>query len=395
LHGLAQVDRIILGERRELMNFVDNIKEKVSNLETKYYYAIGGAVVAIIILIILLVALSGFPGERFGDWTHGGEVARLVFNGSGSKLASSELSSQAKAFVWDLTSQTRLQAVNGNSRDSAMLAFAQDDKVLVTVGLDEKAWFWDIGTGTERRYTDIPLSSKSALSPDGAWLAYCKGQKTYVWNLMVSKKQEDVFDGGTFGERAVTFSPDSKILATGDSSGVLRLYEPEKKALKVPPRKSHKSAIVCVAFSPEGEFVGTASDDMTAKLWDMEGNEQVSFKGHEEAIEVVAVGPKAEMVLTGGRDRTARLWDGKSGREQFKFDTFRGKAGSQVTISADGSLAAIETAGSGIEVFETKDGTSVVKIEVRVSTFAFAPTGSTLFFGRSNGKIYTWTKGMQ
>jgi len=268
--------------------------------------------------------------------------------------------------------------------------------VLVTVGLDEHAWFWDTKNGQVRRdIKNIPLSSKSALSPNGVWLAYCKGQKTYIWNLMESQEQEDVFDGGAFGERTVAFGPDSKLLATGDSSGVLRLYEPEKKALKVSPRKGHKSAILYVSFSPEGGFLGTASEDGTAKLWDIEATEKVSCAGHEGSVLAVVIGPEAEMLLTGGSDRTARLWDGKSGRQQFKFENFLGKPGSQLALSADGTLAAIETSGSGIEVFETKDGTSVVKIEVEVSIFTFAPTGSTLFFGRSNGKIYTWTRGMK
>jgi WD40 repeat protein len=212
---------------------------------------------------------------------------------------------------------------------------------------------------------------------------------------MESQKEVDVFDGGAFGERTVIFSPDSKLLATGDSSGVLRLYEPANKALKVPPRKGHKSAILCVNFSPEGDFLGTASEDGTAKLWDLEAAEKVSCEGHDGSVLAVVVGPKAEILLTGGSDDTARLWDGKSGREQFKFDNFIGKPGGQLALSANSSLAAIETPGSGIEVFETKGGTSVVKIEVEVSVFTFAPTGNTLFFGRSNGKIYTWTRGMK
>jgi WD40 repeat protein len=214
-----------------------------------------------------------------------------------------------------------------------------------------------------------------------------------VWDLSLNRdKEEDVFDGGASGERAVTFSPDSKLLATGDRSGVLRIYEVGKKNPKV-PKKGHKSAIISVAFSPESAVIGTASEDGTAKLWDTDGNEKVSLKGHEGTVEVIAIGPEARLVLTGGRDKTARLWDGKSGRKHFEFESFRGEPDSMVVISADGSLAAIETAGSGIEVFETKGGTSVVKIEVGVSVFAFAPAGNTLFFGRPNGKIYTWTRG--
>jgi WD40 repeat protein len=109
------------------MSFFDTVKERVSNLEARHYYIIGGGAAAIIIVIILLVALGGFPGERFGDYSHGGKVARLAFNSNGSLLASSEFNAQAKAFIWDVASRTRVSAVDGNSRDSRMLTFTQDN----------------------------------------------------------------------------------------------------------------------------------------------------------------------------------------------------------------------------------------------------------------------------
>ena len=377
------------------MGFLDTIKERLSNLETKHYYMIGGAAAVLIVIIILLVALSGFPGERFGDYSHDGAVARFIFNSSGSRLASSERSSQAKVFIWDVSAGKRLQAADGNKKDSRMIAFTQDGAVLVTAGLDERAYFWDIDTGSKRRDLQIPLSAVSVLSPDGTWLIYSKGPKTFVSRLQPGEVKYDEFDGNATSERAMAFSPDSSLLATGDSSGVLRLYEPEKKGLRGAPQKGHESAIACVAFSPEGKIIGTASRDNTAKIWDTEGKELAALAGHEDSVEVIAIGPDARLVLTGSKDRTARLWDGKSGKELHKLENFLGTSESMLAISADGSLAAIETPHSGIEIFDTDSGTSVVKLEVPVSVFVFAPTGSTLFCGLSNGKIYTWTKSMK
>ncbi len=376
------------------MALADSVRQRVSNLETKHYYMIGGGVAVVVIIIVLLSVLSGSPGERFGESCHGGEVAHLVFDHDGTRLASSELSLQAKVLVWELSTGKLLGALDGNATDSRMIAFPADREVLITAGLDERVLSWGIETGGRRQDLKIPLSACSALSPDGKWLAYCKGPKIFVWNLsMKPDKENDIFDGDATGERAVVFSPDSKLLVTGSSSGVLRLYEPDKKSQRVPPKKGHESAIACVVFSPEGHAIGTASRDNAAKLWDTAGTELAAFEGHEGAVEVIAVGPGAKLVLTGSRDRTARLWAGESGQELFKFENFRGKSESMVAISADGRFAAIETTHAGVEVFETDSGTSIKKIDVPVSVFAFSPSGNTLYFGCANGVIYTWTRG--
>jgi WD40 repeat protein len=300
----------------------------------------------------------------------------------------------AKVKIWELATGNILQTVDGNKNDSRMIAFVPDGKVLVTVGLDEDVNFWDIPTGSRRRSLKVALTAISALSPDGTWLAYCKGPKTFISNLKLSKVDDYVFDGDATDAKAVVFSPDSSLLATGDGSGVLRIYEPAKENLKV-PQKGHESAIACVAFSTEGSVIGTASRDQTAKLWDTEGKELAKLAGHEGSVEVIALGPEAKAVLTGGKDGTARLWDGKSGKELFKFDTFQGKPESRIAISKDGSLAAIDTADGCVEVFETSSGTPVGKIDVTVNAFGFGPTGDKLFFGLSNGKLYTWYRGMQ
>jgi WD40 repeat protein len=382
----------VLGKERR-MAFVDTVKEKLARLEKKHYYMLGGAVLAIIIIIILLSALSSFPGQRFGDYRHYGPVAHIVFEPNGSRLATSELNTQSRVIVWDISSGKMLQTLDGNARDTQMMAFTSDGELLVTAGPDERVNYWGLGTGGKRNDMTVPFSHACAMSPNGDWLAYSKSTKTYIYNLKSKEEKEyHVFDGSAQDAKTIVFGPDSTLLAAGDQAG--EIYQPREKIRKV-PQKGHEDAITCLAFSPDGSVIGTASRDKTAKLWDKEGKQLALLEGHEDSVETIVLGQEGRIVLTGSRDKTARLWNGQVGQMLFKLENFQGATDSLIAISMDGKLAAIQTAGAGIEVFETAAGKSLVKIEVPVSSFAFSPRGNKLFFGRPNGKLYTWSRGSE
>jgi WD40 repeat protein len=75
-----------------------------------------------------------------------------------------------------------------------------------------------------------------------------------------------------------------------------------------------------VAFSPNGKYVATASDDKTARLWNVaSGQEVFQFIGHTNQVKSVAFSPNGLYLLTGSDDTTARLWNVSTGREVRSF----------------------------------------------------------------------------
>ena len=120
----------------------------------------------------------------------------------------------------------------------------------------------------------------------------------------------------------VTFSPDSKRMATACADGFARIYQiPEGRLLTTTATKEVN--IWRVRFSPDGRFLATASGDLdstSAKVWNAEtGAEMFSLVGHTGRVRGLDFSPDGKMIATGSRDGTIRIWSAVDGRELSRF----------------------------------------------------------------------------
>ena len=89
-------------------------------------------------------------------------------------------------------------------------------------------------------------------------------------------------------------------------------------------RMDHETWVETIAFSPDGQWVATASSS-TARIWNAVTGKELTRMNHEYSIGTVVFSPDSGWVATAGKDGTARVWETISGREVSRM-TLGGEA---------------------------------------------------------------------
>jgi len=266
-----------------------------------------------------------FLGSGMGAILQGHKASVMSVSASRTSRCFATGSYDGSVRVWDAdgTKESAAHYWSGQP-DVLSVSFSYDGNLIVCGCGDRTVRVWNYLTDEEfvlsgqRGFVD-----SVSLSPDGRYIA---GGSLYdrairIWNV-ARREQAAILPHSS--AVAVSFSPDSKLLAAGHADGSVSLWEVENQR-KIALLRGHSDWVRGVAFSPQGDCLASASWDRTACIWNIQKKRAINrLVGHLDKVTSVAYSPDGCLIATASYDETVRIWDGATGR---KLTVFHGHQG--------------------------------------------------------------------
>jgi hypothetical protein len=96
---------------------------------------------------------------------------------------------------------------------------------------------------------------------------------------------------------ALAFSSNNKLMVTGGTDGVVRVWDVKTSKEKA-VCKGHKGQVYSVAFCPVGKLFASASEDETIKLWNSDTGKETRTFHHMVSAYSVAFSPDGKIIET-------------------------------------------------------------------------------------------------
>ncbi|NET41395.1 NB-ARC domain-containing protein [Okeania sp. SIO2B3] len=210
--------------------------------------------------------------------------------------------------------------------------------------------------------------------------AYLQGINLHNVNFSYCDLTQSIFTQSFGGIHSLAFSPDGKLLAAGDSNGLVRLLR-VADGQQMATFHKHGWWVLSIAYSPDGEKLISSSIDGTIKVWDIATGQCIqNLEGHTNWIFSLTFSPDAKIIASGCNDETIKLWDASTGECLQTLTDHNGWVLS-VSFSPDGKILASGSADHNIKLWDVETFTCIRTLtgsEDGVWSVAFTPDGEKL-----------------
>ena len=329
-------------------------------------------------------------------------IVGVAFSPDGSRVMAGDANLSAVR-VWDLGPTGDAEWANLPAPGYPGAEFMPDGRRVVTSswegGVEQNAeapravTIWDLQTGREVRTIGPPTDyfgfGSYDVSPDGSSIAlggrsepegFGGASAARAWDASTGEELWRIGHGEDVNE--VAFSPDGEYVATASWEGTAKIVDRSGRVIRVlgEPEDFNFSD---VEFSSDGRLVATAEWSGSAervRVWDWTRGEVLLTIDAEGPYAQVDFDPNGRRVLLSGADGLGEIWDVESGE---RVALLAGPSGGvkDLAFSPDGSRIATASVDGLARLFDADTGAHQLSLQgsgCAVEGVAFSPDGTKL-----------------
>jgi serine/threonine protein kinase/WD40 repeat protein len=244
---------------------------------------------------------------------HSGEISAVAFSPDGDRLASVTSSDDSCLIrVWDVKAAKQVETLGPAGKGMWDVAYSPDGLTLACGGWDKQLHLLEVKNGNERRVISTACTRHVralSFSPDSRQIATGGSGPTQLWNadtgdaIPVQLKLPEgicptILPGG---KRVAGWSfEDGRVVVCDLPSGRIQKSWP-----------AHTNTIEGLAVTRDGRFLATVGGDGLARVWSATDFTEVArLTGHKGRVFAVAFSPDGARLATGGADDLSiHIWD--------------------------------------------------------------------------------------
>jgi WD40 repeat protein len=144
------------------------------------------------------------------------------------------------------------------------------------------------------------------------WNASLWSDQVYKTNATHTQSALHAWKAHDYNVSAIAFSSKG-ILASGDASGEIRLWNAETAEPVGHPLQEHADAVSALSFSQDGTILasGSGTNDRRVIIWNVANFSRIGtpLVGHTGEITAVSFSPDGHLLASGGTDHAIVFWN--------------------------------------------------------------------------------------
>ena len=310
------------------------------------------------------------------------------------------------ARIWNADNGKLAMVLRGHRSRVTGAVFSPDGRSVLTASDDKTARLWSAGTETNTQMAVLAAHTGSAgravFSPDGRRALTASDNSVRLWDAEAGRQ---IATFTRAGSGMAAFSPDGRLVAIPDNNTVVvrdaNTGEREDRIFQ-----GHSAAVQSVAFSADGRRIVTASDDRTARVWDLQtGGQIAALTEHTAPVRSAVFSPdglrvvstqtpqrSGNVTIVTSNDSVALLWDALSGRVILRFE------GDMVqlydaTFSPDGKRIVTASGDNTARIWDAATGKPIAVLSGHsdsVLSAAFNSRGDKIVTASADETVRVW-----